>query len=202
MDSFFSVWSLTKRLRGRLRRTGFQGIEPPRLAMRVLGTERLVLREFRQDDLRDLVSWQRDSGSAYTESEMQEFLNFCFREYLRRGIGPWGIVLRTTGIMVGSCSFYHIDSNHRSGDVNYYVTPQYRGQGLAVEALRAVLEFGFADVGLSRIHARCTPDNTGSERVMQKAGMKFERMVSSGEASKDGPCRYKLYTVIRRDFKL
>ena len=69
--------------------------------------------------------------------------------------------------MVGSCSFWHINSRHKTGEVNYYITPQYRRQGLAVEALRAVMEFGFGDAGLARIQAQCSPDNASSERVMQ-----------------------------------
>ena len=201
IDSFFSNWSLAQRLRDRISRANSQGVAQPLVEMRALETERLVLRAFHQDDLKDLVNWQRDSGAAYTQSEIQDFLNFCFQEYSKRGIGPWEMLLRKPGIMVGSCSFWHINSRHKPGEVNYYITPQYRRQGLAVEALRAVMEFGFGDAGLARIQAQCSPDNASSERVMQKAGMRFERMTSSGEPSEDGSRHHKLYAVLRGDFQ-
>jgi RimJ/RimL family protein N-acetyltransferase len=114
------------------------------------------------------------------------------------------MLLKNTGGMVGNCGFCHINFNHKRGEVNYYVAPQYRGSGLASEALGALLEFGFGDIGLARIariQARCASDNTGSERVMQKAGMTFDRMIPSCEASKDGSRRDKLYAVIRSHFK-
>ena len=169
--------------------------------MRVLETKRLVLREFHQGDLKDIVTWGETSGLEYGEVQAQQFLNFCFREYFIWGMGPWGMLLKRTGGIVGHCGFCHINLNTRTAEVNYFVAPQYRGNGLASEALGVVLEFGFGDIGLARIQARCTPDNTSSERVMQKAGMTFERMIPSHEASKDGSCRDKLYAVIRSHFK-
>jgi [ribosomal protein S5]-alanine N-acetyltransferase len=170
--------------------------------MRVLETKRLVLREFHQDDLKDLITWEGTSGVEYGEVQAQQFLNFCFRQYFTLGLGPWGMLLKKTGGIVGNCSFCHINFNNKSGEVNYFVAPQYRGNGLASEALGAILEFGFGDIGLDRIQARCAPGNTSSERVMQKAGMTFERMISSSGASKDGSSRDKLYAVIRSHFKL
>lgn len=169
--------------------------------MRVLETERLLLRQFDQGDLKDLLTWGGHPGAEYGEGQAQQFLNFCFREYFVWGMGPWGMLLKKTGGIVGNCGFCHINFNNRSGEVNYYVAPQHRGNGLASEALGAVLEFGFEDIGLDRILARCAPDNTSSERVMQKAGMTFERMISSSGAWKDGSCRDKLYAVIRSHFK-
>jgi ribosomal-protein-alanine N-acetyltransferase len=117
--------------------------------MRVLETKRLVLREFHQGDLKDLVTWG--------EVQAQQFLNFCFREYFIWEMGPWGMLLKRTGGMVGHCGFCHINLNTRTGEVNYFVAPQYRGNGLASEALDAVLEFGFGDIGLARIQARVHP---------------------------------------------
>lgn len=201
MNFFFQDWSLARFLRNRIAGSAYRGEAQPRPEMRVFETKRLVLRKFQQDDLKDLVRWQKDSGAAYTESEAQGFLDFCFREYVRCGIGPWGIRLRETGTVIGSCSFCYIHPNRKCGEVNYYVAPQYRGQGIAPEALGAVLEFGFADVGLARIEARCPPGNTSSERVMQKAGMNFERMISSSEEPKGRSKSSKLYTILQRHFK-
>ena len=45
------------------------------------------------------------------------------------------------------------------------------GQGYATEAARAILDFGFADLGLRRIYATCRPENVGSSRVVEKIGM-------------------------------
>jgi ribosomal-protein-alanine N-acetyltransferase len=169
------------------------GQEPHHLNMRHIETERLLLREFHQSDLKDLAHWEKDEGSAYTEEEAQQFLNFCFREYFKWGMGPWGILPKENGVMVGNCGFCHIDLEHKHGEVNYYVAKQHRGQGLAAEALKAILQFGFEELALCRIVARCNLENRSSERVMQKVGMTFDRAICSG----DGALHEKLYAIVR-----
>jgi ribosomal-protein-alanine N-acetyltransferase len=168
------------------------------LRMRELETERLVLREFRQADSTDVASWQ---GGL----QAQNFLEFCFASYRKWGMGPWGMLLKERGVVVGNCSFCRINFDRAlgtfeyCGEVNYYVAPQYRGGGLAAESLRALLRFGFGDIGLTRIQGRCTPENASSERVLQKAGLKFDRMIA---AAREGSSEEKLYAIMREEFDL
>jgi [ribosomal protein S5]-alanine N-acetyltransferase len=62
-------------------------------------------------------------------------------------------------------------------DVGFAYLPAFRGQGYALEATRAMLAFGKRQFGLSRIVAIVSPGNAASIRVLEKAGMKFERMI-------------------------
>ncbi len=163
-----------------------------------LDTERLVLRRFCQDDLRDVGEWEEDAASD-PAPEAQKFLDFCFRQYEERGDGPWGMLLKQTGRMVGNCGY--IGLRHFCGEVNYYVAPRYRGQGFAPEALKALMHFGFSELGLLRIQARCGLDNLSSERVLQKVGMKFEGMLRHASATDQSPDQ-KMYAILRQDFAL
>jgi ribosomal-protein-alanine N-acetyltransferase len=189
-----------KALRNRIRRIIPMDSGQRKLKMQMLETERLVLHKFDQDDLKDIIAWEEASSAQSTEVEAQEFLDYCFREYCERGIGPWGIQLKGTGMIVGNCGFPHIIFKNLCGEVNYYITPRYRGQGLAPEALKALLEFGFGRIGLIRIQARCEPDNLSSERVMQKAGMTFEGPVEQALSSNDPRPKQKLYAILAKDF--
>jgi ribosomal-protein-alanine N-acetyltransferase len=199
--SFFSRWSVINALRNCIRRIISIDSGQRKLNMQVLETERLVLRRLRQDDLRDIVAWEDFPSAQSNENEGQEFLDYCFREYRERGIGPWGIQLKETGVIVGNCGFPHIIFKDHCGEVNYYVAPRHRGQGLAPEALKALLEFGFRDIELTRIQARCEPDNLSSERVMQKVGMRFEGLKERAPSSKDPGPKQKLYSILGKDFK-
>lgn len=60
----------------------------------------------------------------------------------------------------------------------------------------ALLEFGFGDMELNRIQGRCASDNKSSERVMQKAGMMFERMIPPYAGSGDA-FPQKLFAVMQ-----
>ena len=86
--------------------------------------------------------------------------------------------------------------------LNYFVAPRHRGQGLAPEAVKAILKFGFSDIGLTRIQARCAMGNLSSERVLQKVGMTFEGLIEDAPSSKDPSHKQKLYVIQGKDSDL
>ncbi len=194
-SNFLSRWPLLKSLRNGIRR--IIPYNSPRLILKmpVLETERLILRPFDRNDLADITAWGEVPGAGSTEAEAREFLEYCFREYGAQGLGPWGMQWKGSGAMIGNCGFPDIDLENKCGEINYYVTAAHRGKGVALEALNALLKFGFREFGLARIQARCEADNLNSERVMQKAGMKFEKLVDPPPALNDRASKHKLYAI-------
>lgn len=167
------------------------------LKMRDLETDRLLLREFQLSDLPGVACWE---GLAHAE----QFLEFCFNSYRKWGMGPWAMLLKESAVIVGNCGFCrirydrHLETFEFCGEVNYYVAPHHRKRGLASEALKAVLKFGFVEIKLTRIQARCAPDNLASVRVMQHAGLKFEGMIPS---ALEGSPQDALYSLSREDYQ-
>ncbi|MGP0017916.1 MAG: GNAT family N-acetyltransferase [Candidatus Sulfotelmatobacter sp.] len=168
---------------------------PLNLKMSELETERLRLRAFRESDLPDIARWDETSGS-------DRFLEFCLRSYREWGMGPWAMVLKETGVIAGNCSFCRIGYERDRGaleycgEVNYFVARPHRGKGFASEALHVMLRFGFDDMRLTRIQGRCAPENVSSERVLQKAGLRFDRMIAGAE----GSAEEKLYAITREEY--
>jgi ribosomal-protein-alanine N-acetyltransferase len=197
-----SRWPVMKALRNRVRGLIRLASGQRKLDMPVLETERLLLRKLDLNDLGDIIGWGEVPIAQSAEVLAQEFLDYCFREYRERGIGPWGMQLKETKEIVGNCGFPHVFFKNLCGEVNYYVAPRHRGQGLAPEALKALLKFGFREIGLTRIQARCGLDNLSSERVMQKVGMKFEGLVEDSPSSKDPGHKQKMYVIHGKDFDL
>jgi ribosomal-protein-alanine N-acetyltransferase len=198
----FSRLPVLKALRNRIRRMiSFNPVQR-KLKMQVLETDRLVLRKVEPEDLRDIIAWEDLPNARGAEIQARDFLDYCFREYRDWDFGPWGILLKETGTIVGNCGFPHIIFKSLCGEVNYYIAPRHRGKGLALEALRALLQFGFGEIGLARIQARCKPENLSSERVMVKAGMKFEGIIEHSPFSKEPGPKQRLYAILRKDFTL
>lgn len=56
--------------------------------------------------------------------------------------------------------------------LGFLVKRDYRGRGYATEAARAVVDYGFEQLGLARILAGCDPENEASRRVLEKIGMR------------------------------
>jgi ribosomal-protein-alanine N-acetyltransferase len=198
----FSRWPVVMAFRSCIRRMIRMGLGQRKLDMPVLETERIVLRKFDLNDLGDIIAWEEVPIAQSAAVQAQEFLDYCFREYRERGIGPWGIQLKETKAIVGNCGFPHVIFKNLCGEVNYYVAPRHRGQGLAPEALMALLKFGFRGIGLARIQARCELGNLSSERVMQKAGMRFEGLIEDAPPFKSPILKQKLYAILAEEFNL
>jgi [ribosomal protein S5]-alanine N-acetyltransferase len=75
---------------------------------------------------------------------------------------------------VGTIALTIDSAVHRRGEIGYALRRDQWGRGLASEAVRLVLELGFDRLGLERIWAVCDPDNLGSIRVLERAGLRYE----------------------------
>jgi len=97
--------------------------------------------------------------------------------YERFGFGLWHTARKSDGAAVGMCGLLRRD-NLPDVDIGYAYLPEYWGQGLAFEAADATLRHAAAKFGLRRLIGVVSPGNSGSIRVLEKLGMRFEGMHS------------------------
>lgn len=151
--------------------------------MLVLETNRLILRRFTLDDAEFIFklvndpSWLRFIGdkNVHNLDDARRYLHEGPLDmYERYGFGMYRVEERDSGTPVGMCGLIKRDTLP-DADVGYAFLPEFRGKGYAYEAAAAVLEHGNRKFGLKRILAITSLDNATSIRVLEKAGMKFER---------------------------
>ena len=85
------------------------------------------------------------------------------------GFGRWGSFLKETGEMIGFCGLKYLPELEEV-DIGYRFLPEYWGRGLATEAGKATLDYGFQEIGLEEIIGLVLDDNAGSIRVLEKLG--------------------------------
>lgn len=169
-----------------------------------LHTPRLILRALRMDDLDDLFEyashpeidrytpWSRYGSLDEARADLAHYVG----QYDGGNMPVWGVEHRTNQKLIGICDFnWH--PQHRRAEIGYTIAPGYWGQGLAVEAVQAMILFGFAKMDLVRIEAVCVLDNRASERVMQKVGMQFEGVLHSYQIWRGTPQNLKMYAIVR-----
>lgn len=100
--------------------------------------------------------------------------------YHRLGFGMYRTELKEGGTPIGICGLVKRTSL-KDVDIGFALFPQFWGKGYAYEAASAVLAFGRNVLRLRRIVAITTHDNHDSIRVLEKLGMRFERMVRLSE---------------------
>lgn len=86
------------------------------------------------------------------------------------GYGRWGCVLKESGALIGFCGLKYLPQLD-AVDVGYRFLPEYWGRGLATEACRACVTFGFEVLDLKRIIGLALPANAASIRVLEKSGL-------------------------------
>lgn len=142
-----------------------------------LTTERLQLRRTLLTDAPDVLLFrgdayvQRFNGPVYEEAaEAEALIHELHDEYFKRSGICWGITLKDEGKVIGLFGFHHWSKHHRRAEVGYDMNRAYWGQGIATEALRAMLRFGFSQMNLNRIYAGTIADNHESVRLLERLG--------------------------------
>lgn len=151
--------------------------------MQVLATERLVLRWLAEDDagfILELVNdpdWLRHIGDrgVRTLDDARRYIETGPASAYERGFGLYAVELRESGVPIGICGLINRDWLE-DVDVGFAFLPAFRGKGYAREAAAATLEHARDALGMSRIAAIVSPDNTDSIRLLEKLGLGFERM--------------------------
>jgi ribosomal-protein-alanine N-acetyltransferase len=144
-----------------------------------LRTANLLLRRFQETDVDDALAYRDDPEFArflphvpqpFTRADAERFVATNMTE-------PWDTlptfavvlehhVIGTVNLMIGPVK--------RVAMIGYAIARAHWGRGLATEAARAVLEWGFAEHDLVEIWASTDAANVRSRRVMEKLGMKLE----------------------------
>ena len=158
----------------------------------VLETQRLLLRELQQGDIRPLFALLSDIevvrfyDTPFTRIEQVErsIERHHFRFLRSEGL-RWGIKLKEKREVIGNCGYAWDKSNH-CATLSYMLGVPYWGQGIMTEALGAVIRYGFEQCQLHRIEADVAVPNVGSMRVLQKLGfheegLRKERFLSDGQ---------------------
>jgi RimJ/RimL family protein N-acetyltransferase len=158
--------------------------------VKVLETTRLVLRWLEVEDAEFILvllnepSFLRfvgDKGVRSIADARDYILHGPIASYERFGFGLFRTELKT-GVPIGICGLLKRDSLE-DVDVGFALLPEYWRQGYAFEAASAVLTHAREVFALQRIVAITDPDNFASIKVLEKLGLRFERMVKVSEDS-------------------
>ena len=167
--------------------------------MKVLETNRLILRRFTEADsafileLLNEPGWKRyigDRGVDSLESASRYLETGPFASYERYGFGLYAIQQKVDNAPVGMCGLIKREALEEV-DIGFAVLSRFEGQGLAMEAAAATLAYARDTLGIKRVAAITSVDNDRSARLLERLGMRFERMIRLSEDAE----QLKLYSI-------
>ncbi|AKD54439.1 GNAT family N-acetyltransferase [Spirosoma radiotolerans] len=154
----------------------------------MIETERLLLDKFSIDDapfileLLNMPSWIRFIGDrrVRTLADAENYIvGGALRSYEQHGFGPYQVKLKTNGVPVGLCGLFKRDTLN-DPDIGFAFLPDYAGKGYGFEAATAVMNYAREVLGITHIVGITLPANEYSIRLLEKVGLRFDRMISLG----------------------
>lgn len=109
------------------------------------------------------------------------------------------IVSRSDGGLAGSCALFDIHPQHRRATLGYLLAPPYWGQGLAGEAVRSLLAYGFDALGLVRIEAEVIPGNDASTALLARLGFRCEGLLRARWLVDEQAIDVQLWALLRAE---
>ncbi len=153
--------------------------------MKVLETERLILRQFSEDDAEFILELLNDPSFIQNIGDRKirsldgakvYIRNGPVASYAHHGFGLYLVELKETGESIGMCGLIQRE-NLDNVDIGYAFLPRFWSRGYAVESASAVKDYARDVIGLKRLVGITTPSNFPSIGVLEKIGMKFEKMI-------------------------
>ncbi len=170
----------------------------------VIELSRLRLRAFKPADAGAVISAMNDWEVAqwlivppfpYGEADFGQFAEMVRQDHLTVFPQKFALALRNTDEVVGCMAV--ADKNGGSGELGYWIARSHWGQGLASEAVPAVIAAAERDPELRHLFATTDPENLASRRLLERSGFRFSGEVRREKATRRGTPIACLYERIR-----
>ncbi|MCK6454483.1 MAG: GNAT family N-acetyltransferase [Alphaproteobacteria bacterium] len=151
--------------------------------MSTVETARLILRPFTPDDIPAYAAIRAkpevvrflSSRPDQARADAERIVPYFAGEWARRGYGPWAAIDKETGMLRGHLGLRFLPEFGET-EILYMLDSAVWNRGYASEGAAAARDFAFGRLGLARVIAIALPENRASTRVMEKTGLRYERM--------------------------
>ncbi len=175
----------------------------------LLETTRLLLRSFKDEDLETLVAYRSHPDveryqmwQNYNQAQAKDLISGNKHLDFRQG-GRFQIALeyKATGELIGDLYLRIDESDHRLGEVGYTLSKDYQRQGLATEAMQALLTYCFETLKMHRLSATADPRNLPSLKLLERLGFRREGYFVKSLWFKDEWADDVLYGLLQEESK-
>jgi RimJ/RimL family protein N-acetyltransferase len=157
--------------------------------MKILETDRLLIRELSADDDADFINRLLNSEkfiqyigdrNVRSSEDAHDFIRDRYRKsYEEHGYGLYCVELKD-GTQVGMCGFVRRDTLP-APDIGFAFLPEFEGRGYGFESAAAMMAHGRDQLGFSEVLAITTLDNEASGKLLEKIGFSFDKTIDTPE---------------------
>jgi len=149
--------------------------------MVTLISKRITLREFNRDDFEEVHQYGSDPQvvtympwGPNTRAETRRFIERNIQAQVVKPRTSYELAITLDGRVVGGCGITIHSLTDKHAEIGYCIRRDMWRKGIGTEVAEMLIEYGFRDLGMHRITAKCDTENTGSYRIMEKNHMQRE----------------------------
>lgn len=163
-----------------------------------ISTARLILRPATPADaesmtqainisLDDLRPWMHWAQKPYTLEQAQENLRTAEQHFKEGERLRYHIWMPNNNDLIGSTGFHALHWQVPKGEMGYWISSKYQGQGYAQEVAQALTQFALTELGFRRLEIRCDPHNIRSTRIPKALGFQLDAHLVNDDRAADNP---------------
>jgi len=146
----------------------------------VIKTNRLIIREFVNEDVDDLYKLESDArvieyipgSKLLTLNECKREINQYINNYKKSELGSWAIILKSTNEFIGITGFRYLPGLKKT-EIGTKILPLFWGNKYSTEVGNALIHYGLYKLKLNEIIAMADPNNIKSIKSLESLGMRF-----------------------------
>lgn len=174
------------------------------IGTKVLESERLILRRFRESDAKELYEGyiNQEEFLYYANKEKKtleeeiDSLKGIDDKYNNLDYYNWLIMLKDNNKIIGGINL-NVDNYNESLEFNYAIDNRYTCNGYMTEALNLIKDFCLNEIKVNRLYGGCEINNISSKRVMEKCDFKYEGILRNHLKLRDGYHDMYVFSFIR-----
>ena len=173
-----------------------------------LQNSRLTLRRMELSDAHNMYIMRSDEAVmhyldrplASSISEMEGKIKQIHDDTDKGNCIQWTICLADDPQLIGTICIWNIDKNHHRGEIGYMLRKEYHKQGLMMEAISMVIEYGFSSIRLHSLEGQVTPKNIPSIKILERNGFVREAYYHENYFWKGTFIDTAVYSLINRSY--
>ncbi len=154
------------------------------MAKTIIETDRMMLRPFEISDFKEVYEFSSNKDvQKYTGDKTIETLQQAkdlikrvwLNDYNTYGYGRWAVIYKPNNKLIGFAGLKYLPEFNET-DIGFRFLPSYWGKGLASEVSEEIIKYGFKKLNLKQIIGIAMPENTASNKVLQKTGFQLYKV--------------------------
>lgn len=183
---------------------------PSHIPQVILETERLLLKEVNPEIIEylytqcsdaDIMSYKGFPSAEFLAAEKEKLQGGGFTTY-RIKMRGFLFVLKDTNETIGACHYHTWQPVHARAEIGYALHKDvHKNKGYMKEGVRAILEYGFNEMGLNRVEAMVGPENEASIRLVTGFGFVKEGVMREHYCKNDVVYDSVIFSLLKSEYK-